>query len=73
VSGWEAMQQGAPDPFFAEQRCTCRKHAWNPECPVHPRKREILGTGLTIIPCAECKHASFCSLAGACLRQKTRT
>lgn len=20
MSGWEAMQQGAPDPFFAEQR-----------------------------------------------------
>jgi hypothetical protein len=22
VSGWEAMQQGAPDPFFADQRPT---------------------------------------------------
>ena len=35
MSGWEAMQQGAPDPFFADQRpCpTCGSLACEPPCP----------------------------------------
>lgn len=26
MSGWEAMQQGAPDPFFADQRSEVEVH-----------------------------------------------
>ncbi len=33
----------------------------------------ILGTGLSITPCAECTSTSFCSNAGACLRKEIKT
>jgi hypothetical protein len=82
MSGWEAMQQGAPDPFFAEQReplcalpCVMCVKAGECLCPPHKSGKEpqILGSGRDDFrQCADCAW-DICGQAKACLRQRTQT